>query len=328
MTRYNLNALGNTEFEHLFQSLLKKIIGPGTDTFGTGPDGGREATYFGTADYPSSSTRWQGYWIFQAKFHDTTNDLSGARERILVDLQTELTKITEKYKRQCDNYVFCTNVPLSSVDQKGTHDRIQKIANGFKPKIKNIAIWGYDDVCRHIDNSADIRHAFLSFILPGDVLSSLVSENDKQHFSDLKEKVVFPLLNYLENTRYQLPNIDDAKANANISLDALSGNRGFDSILIDDFLDNHYPEIRTLWNNMFEYNSRVLEKKNTVARLIDERLRTLLRTDTYRYLDEDGKNYRLDYNEFEPVILEHILNPVIILKTIHHNPAELNLTIE
>ena len=142
MTRYNLNALGNTEFEHLFQSLLKKIIGPGTVTFGTGPDGGREATYFGTADYPSLSNRWQGYWIFQAKFHDTTNDLSGARERILVDLQTELTKITQKYKHRCDNYVFCTNVPLSSVDQKGTHDRIEKIAKGYKPTIKNIAIWG------------------------------------------------------------------------------------------------------------------------------------------------------------------------------------------
>ncbi|MGC1927634.1 MAG: hypothetical protein WA667_01555 [Candidatus Nitrosopolaris sp.] len=188
---YNLNTLGNTEFEHLFQSLLKKIIGAGTVTFGTGPDGGREATYVGTADYPSSSNKWRGYWIFQAKFHDTTYNLSGPRERILKDLQAELTKITEKYKRPCDNYVFCTNVPLSSVDQKGTHDRIQKIANGFEHKIKNIAVWGYDDVCRFIDNSPDIRQAFLSFILPGDVLSSLLSENNKQHLSDLKEKVIF-----------------------------------------------------------------------------------------------------------------------------------------
>jgi hypothetical protein len=79
----------------------------------------------------------------------------------------------------------------------------------------------------------------------------------------------------------------------------LSGKKGFDAILIDDFLYNHYPEIRPLWNNMFEYNSKVVEKRHTLARLIDERLRTLLRTDTYRYLDEPGKYYHLDYNEFD-----------------------------
>ena len=98
---------------------------------------------------------------------------------------------------------------------------------------------------------------------------------------------------------YELPSIDNAKAKANISLDVLSGKKGFDAILIDDFLYNHYPEIRPLWNNMFEYNSKVVEKRHTLARLIDERLRTLLRTDTYRYLDEPGKYYHLDYNEFD-----------------------------
>lgn len=45
---YDLNGLNPIEFEHLIQSLLKKIIGQGTITFGQGPDGGREATYEGT----------------------------------------------------------------------------------------------------------------------------------------------------------------------------------------------------------------------------------------------------------------------------------------
>jgi hypothetical protein len=44
---YDLNRLNPIEFEHLIQSLLKKIIGQGTITFGQGPDGGREATYEG-----------------------------------------------------------------------------------------------------------------------------------------------------------------------------------------------------------------------------------------------------------------------------------------
>src|SRR5215469_5343750 len=146
MTRYNLNALGNAEFENLFQSLLKEIIGPGTVSFGSGPDGGREAMYFGTANYPSHSNQWNGYWIFQAKFHDTTCNLSGPRDQILSDLRSELLKITEKYKRPCDNYILCTNVPLSSVHERGTHDKVQEIAGKFNHKIKNIVVWGYDDV--------------------------------------------------------------------------------------------------------------------------------------------------------------------------------------
>jgi len=92
------------------------------------------------------------------------------------------------------------------------------------------------------------------------VLYSLVSENDKQHFSDLKEKVVFPLLNYLENARYQLPTIDNAKAKANISL-AARGQTELDAILIDDFLNNHYPEIRTLWNNILSTIAEYLRKR-------------------------------------------------------------------
>ncbi len=71
MPKYDLDGLGDVEFEHLVQTLLKVVIGNGTTTFGTGPDGGREATFQGKAPYPSLSDQWEGLWIFQAKFHDT-----------------------------------------------------------------------------------------------------------------------------------------------------------------------------------------------------------------------------------------------------------------
>ncbi|MGC1927633.1 MAG: hypothetical protein WA667_01550 [Candidatus Nitrosopolaris sp.] len=92
--------------------------------------------------------------------------------------------------------------------------------------------------------------------------------------------------------------------------------------MIDDFLDNHYPETRTLWNNMFEYNSKVVEKTITIKTLIDETLRTLLRTDTYRYLDENGKYHHLDYDEFETVILDHILKCKNPCDNIDDDPLE------
>ena len=52
---YDLNRLNASEFEQLIQSVLKKIIGQGTTTFNRGPDGGREATYEGSAPYPDTT---------------------------------------------------------------------------------------------------------------------------------------------------------------------------------------------------------------------------------------------------------------------------------
>ena len=67
---YNLNNLGSRNFEHLVQSLCKKIIGEGVSIFGAGPDGQREATFNGSAPYPSKIDCWDGYWVFQAKFKE------------------------------------------------------------------------------------------------------------------------------------------------------------------------------------------------------------------------------------------------------------------
>ena len=69
---------------------------------------------------------------------------------------------------------------------------------------------------------------------------------------------------------------------------------------------------------MFEYNTKVIEKRSTISQLVDETLRTLLQRDRYRYLDENGRYYRLDYDEFEPIILDHLLkckNPCDNIKT-------------
>lgn len=70
MPNYDLDRIGSEEFEHLIQALLKRVVGPGTVTFGAGADGGREATFTGKASYPSPEKAWTGHWIFQAKYHN------------------------------------------------------------------------------------------------------------------------------------------------------------------------------------------------------------------------------------------------------------------
>src|SRR5260370_30786199 len=143
MPDYALDRLAQQEFERLVQALLKTIIRPGTTTFGAGPDGGREATFTGRAHYPSTSEQWNGAWIFQAKFHDTRQlGPDGSREQLLRDLPLELDKITVKYKRDCQNYILATNVPLTSVDKTGTHDKITTdIVPRYSSKIPHIHVW-------------------------------------------------------------------------------------------------------------------------------------------------------------------------------------------
>src|SRR4051812_42337953 len=104
LPNYDLSRLGSTEFEHLIQAILKKVIGAGTITFGAGRDGAREATYKGSAPYPSEAHKFKGNWIFQAKYHDL--ELLGvdkARKQVLSEIDSELDKIVNKYKHPCDN---------------------------------------------------------------------------------------------------------------------------------------------------------------------------------------------------------------------------------
>lgn len=179
MPRYRLNALGDQEFESLAQALLKKVIGAGTITFGPGRDGGREATFEGTAPYPSESETWSGSWIFQVKFHDT--ELIGtqrARANVIADLATELDKITKKYKRKCDNYILITNVPLSAVNKAGTLDRAQEVFELYRKKIPHLALWGGDDIHRFLDIYSEVRTSYLPLLISGDIIAQLLALAD------------------------------------------------------------------------------------------------------------------------------------------------------
>ena len=176
MPRYHLNALGDANFESMVQALLKRVIGAGTLTFGAGRDGAREATYAGSAPYPSTTDRWDGRWIFQVKFHDT--DLVGAapaRAKIVQELEEELRLITEKYKYQCDNYILITNVPLTPVHKSGNIDRIyDTIFPKYSGKIKQLAVWGADDVNGMLDAYPEVRTSYLPLLVSGDVIAELL----------------------------------------------------------------------------------------------------------------------------------------------------------
>jgi hypothetical protein len=181
MPKYHLNALGDVEFEKMIQSLLKRVIGPGTTTFGAGADGAREATYEGMAPYPSKVEQWNGNWIFQAKFHDT--ELVGvgpARASVISDTDNELKKITTKYNYHVDNYILITNVPLSGTHGRGTLDRLEsEVFSKYRRRIPHLKVWGADDVNRFLDLYPEVRRPYLPLLISGDIIAELLTQTEQ-----------------------------------------------------------------------------------------------------------------------------------------------------
>ncbi|MGI0134609.1 MAG: ABC-three component system protein, partial [Candidatus Micrarchaeaceae archaeon] len=68
MSKYAYENLSNSKFEELVVVLCQKLLGLATQGFASGPDGGRDAKFVGTAEHiPSKAAPWSGTVIIQAK---------------------------------------------------------------------------------------------------------------------------------------------------------------------------------------------------------------------------------------------------------------------
>jgi len=188
---YNFDALNPRDFEHLIQSLARKILGNGLITFGDGPDGGREATFEGKAPFPGEADCWEGNWIIQAKFKSRaakeTN--KSACDWVKKQFQQEMKKFTSRKVKVGipHNYLFFTNVVLTPTAGTGCRDQMEELVRQYTKKIPHIKVFGYDDLCGFLDNNRDVATAYSSFILPGDILQKLydilmdAGTTDKNH---------------------------------------------------------------------------------------------------------------------------------------------------
>ena len=73
--------------------------------------------------------------------------------------------------RNCDNFIFITNVSLSSAAKEGTLDRLREISGRYEKHIPHVHTWGARDICRFLDSFPDIRRSYSHFITPGDVIA-------------------------------------------------------------------------------------------------------------------------------------------------------------
>lgn len=185
MSDYRLDRLNTREFEHLSQALCKKFIAVGVTPFGDGPDGGREATFDGAMDYPSSQDPWSGYLVVQCKFRqrskgDTTSDTDWVTKELTSELKkycppsagSRRSAKKARPRRPPEYYIFVTNAVLTGNNETGGHDKCAAIINSYASRIgiKKFSIWGFDEIRTYLDCAPEIRQTYLGFILPDDIL--------------------------------------------------------------------------------------------------------------------------------------------------------------
>lgn len=194
MGNYELNRLNNNEFEHLVQSLSCKIFNYKNIIFGSGPDGAREATFEGNCTI--NNTISNGYHVIQAKFKECSAQKDSMDwEWAKKEFEKEMNKFEDKKRdlKTPDVYLFFTNIKFTSVHKTGGRDKIEEFKKKYTKLIPNIHIYGYDEICRFLDNNRDIATAYSSFILSGDILEELysfVKINDKKD-----KNILFRFLN-------------------------------------------------------------------------------------------------------------------------------------
>src|SRR6185369_3361171 len=170
MPDYNLNGLDPRSFEHIVQAIAKMEIGDG-------PDGGREATFNGKMNYPSATAPWDGYLVIQSKFKlHTSENPKDDGDWLIEQLSKDLAKFLDAKRslKRPEYYLATTNIRLSAVAGTGTRDRVDAWlrAEGTKLGFKGHGVWGYDDLCRFLDNNQDVRKAY-GQITSGDVLGQM-----------------------------------------------------------------------------------------------------------------------------------------------------------
>jgi len=163
------------------QALAAYVLGPGIEAFGSGPDGGREATLDGRAQYPSLADPWDGFVVLQAKFKErllgTGADTTWLRRQVKAELEAwaDPGKARVRHGRRPEYLIIATNVPLSGVPGTGGKARIGKLISEYAEVIglKDWGIWDEAQITAFLNAHPDVRRAFAALITSSEVLAQM-----------------------------------------------------------------------------------------------------------------------------------------------------------
>jgi hypothetical protein len=118
--KYAYEDLGDEQFERLAVLVSQKLLGISVQGFATGPDGGRDGKFVGTAElHPSKAAPWVGTTIIQAKHTNGFNRYFTESDFYSVDavntvLALELPRIKKlRDAKQLDHYMLFANRRLT-----------------------------------------------------------------------------------------------------------------------------------------------------------------------------------------------------------------------
>ncbi|MEO8146338.1 MAG: restriction endonuclease [Bacteroidia bacterium] len=156
MLTYNLDSLGWYNFERLTGALMREILGAGVEAFGGSKDNGRDCIFRGKAPYPSLSEEWEGDWIIQVKYSNSSQvGALNSEKAIQSAFLAEIVSIQKRRRLSFHNYLFVTNVPISGDGR----DKLEKLFLSKHPSAKFRIIDG-KDVCDLLVTNQSIRQSF------------------------------------------------------------------------------------------------------------------------------------------------------------------------
>ncbi len=129
--KYPYEELSPDQFERLVILICQKLLGISVQGFATGPDGGRDAKFVGTAElHPSRNSPWKGTTIIQAKHTNGYN--KHFAEADFYSPKSDKTTIGEEIpriialreKKQLDNYMLFANRRLGGNAESGIREHL------------------------------------------------------------------------------------------------------------------------------------------------------------------------------------------------------------
>lgn len=154
MTKYLYEDLSSAQFEDLVIAICQNLLGIGVQGFSTGPDGGRDAYFEGTAErHPSMADPWIGRVVIQAKhtngygktFTDSDFFSPNGSKSIIAE---ELPRVRRLIGSQTlEHYMLFSNRRLSG----NGHFNIQRhISNDSGLPTKSIYLCGVEGLEMHL----------------------------------------------------------------------------------------------------------------------------------------------------------------------------------
>ena len=180
---YDFSRFSPQSFERFAQALATSFLGPGVQVYGSGPDGGREASFEGKLNLSTHGTQWDGYVVVQAKYRAISK--SGTDDAVWLEkeLSADLAKFEDSSRglRKPQYYLAITNVSLTSVQSASRKGGQQKLEDFFESKKKSIGlkgwlIWHADTLTAMLDNNSDVRTRYAAWITEGDVLATVFQQ--------------------------------------------------------------------------------------------------------------------------------------------------------